>query len=64
MEKEKKEPCEAYIKRESVKPEHKRGKWIKYGPRRAKDTYAFFGTDLPCVLLTDQATIEGDKNAR
>lgn len=29
-----------------------------------KDTYAFFGTDLPCVLLTDQATMEGDKNDR
>lgn len=39
MEKEKKEPCEAYIKRESVKPEHKRGKWIKYGPRRAGEQH-------------------------
>lgn len=29
-----------------------------------KDTYAFFGTDLPCVLLTDQSTMEGDKNDR
>jgi len=29
-----------------------------------KDTYGFFGASLPCILLTDQATIEGDKNDR
>lgn len=29
-----------------------------------KDTYAFFGTDVPCLLLTDEFDLKENENER